>query len=92
MSFIPAVAGVAAKALPIVGKVASALPVVGKVVKGVGKAIGGIFGSGGGQQQGPSREGTGYGARIGEGMSGMYSMGRSAFNEGRDHFTELVMH
>lgn len=80
MSFLPAVAGVAAKALPIVGKVASALPVVGNLVKG----IGGMFG-GGRQQQAPSR-GTGYGSRFGEGMSNMHAIGRDAWNTGRDTF------
>lgn len=88
MSFLPAVAGVAAKALPIVGKVASALPIVGNVVKGVGKAVGGLFGGGGGggqQQQAPSR-GTGYGAQFGEGMSNMRSIGQDAWNTGRSTF------
>ena len=87
MSFLPAVAGVAAKALPIVGKVASALPMVGNVVKGIGKAVGGIFGGGGGgqQQQVPSR-GTGYGARFGEGMSNMHAIGQDAWNTGRSTF------
>lgn len=41
MSFLPAVAGVASRALPVMGKLAGALPALGGIARGIGAAFGG---------------------------------------------------
>lgn len=76
-----AIAGIAAKALPIASKVIGALPVVGGIAKKVIGGIRGIFGGGSSQQQ--SQPQQQQQSQPQGGMQGMIDAGRSFMSGAR---------